>query len=204
MSQIGLDRLLADGRENAIVSWLVVGAIGVGGGGALAAGRPLWIAFAIVLLSLAVIPPVSFRSWRVMLPWEVLFLAALPMFGLALGGPRTTGHFTAYLSVAAVALVLAVELQAFTSVEMTAGFAIVFVAITTMAAAAIWALFRWWLASLLGVPFPTDHDVVMWEFVYSTGAGLGAGAIFEVYFRRLARIDGRLAEIDSPPGEPHE
>ncbi len=72
---------------------------------------------------------------------------------------------------------------------MTASFAVIFVAVTTMATAALWALFRWSTASVLGVPFPSDHDAVMWEFVYSMIAGLGAGVVFELYFRRLGRLE---------------
>ncbi|MFC3960027.1 hypothetical protein [Halovivax cerinus] len=194
MARVRLDELLGGSRANAIVSWLVVAAIAVGGLTAISVERPLWVAFAAALVVLAIIPPVTHRSWDVMLPWEVLLLAALPMVELALGTARTGGHFTSYLSVAAVALVVAVELQAFTSVEMTSGFAVVFVAIATMATAALWALLRWWLSGLLGVPFPTDHDVIMWEFVYSTLAGLGAGAVFELYFRRLDRAGGGPAD----------
>lgn len=189
MAKIALEGLLGDERSNAIRSWVVVTAIAIVGAGTLLTGRTLWTVFAATLVALTVIPPIAFRSWQVMLPWEVVLLAALPLFGLALGADRMSGHFTSYLSVAAVALVIAVELQAFTSVRMTSSFAVVFVAVTTMATAGLWALLRWSLAGILGVPFAGDHDVIMWEFVYSALAGLGAGAIFELYVRRLGRLE---------------
>lgn len=201
MARIPLDALLGDGRSNAVRTWIVVAAVAVVGLGTLLTGRTLWTVFAAALVVLAVLPPVSFRSWHVMLPWEVVLLAAVPLFGLALGADRMTGHFTSYLSVAAIALVVAVELQAFTSVRMTSSFAIVFVVVTTMATAGVWAVLRWSLAGLLGVPFPMDHDVVMWEFVYSAIAGLGAGAIFELYVRRLGRLDaGRITKTVADDG----
>lgn len=187
MSQASLEELIGDGRTNAVISWLLVAAIVLIGLGEFVTGGLLWTTFAVALVILALLPPLTVRSWEVMLPWEVLLLAALPVLGLALGSDRLTGTLISYLSVAAIALVIAVELQTFTTVRMTASFAVIFVAVTTMATAALWALFRWSTAGLLGVPFPSDHDAVMWEFVYSAITGLGAGIVFELYFRRLGR-----------------
>ncbi|OAQ51071.1 hypothetical protein HTG_18460 [Natrinema mahii] len=200
MSQASLEGLLADGRSNAAIAWVLVAAIASIGIGALVTGGILWMTFAAVLVILAILPPIAFRSPLVMLPWEVLLLAALPVLGVAFGADRLTGHVTSYLSVAAIALVLTVELQAFTTVRMTPGFAVVFVVVTTMAAAALWALLRWSAAGVLGVPFTADHDDVMWEFVYSAVSGLGAGLIFELYFRRLGRADRTRLVDDIPIG----
>ncbi|QSW98876.1 hypothetical protein [Haloterrigena alkaliphila] len=192
MSQAQLEGLIADGRTNAAIAWVLVVAIAAIGVAELVTGGFLWATFAAALIALAVLPPIAFRSSLAMLPWEVLLLAALPVLGMAVGADRLTGHFASYLSVAAVALVIAVELQSFTTVRMTPGFAVVFVAVTTMAAAGLWALLRWSAAQTLGVPFTADHDAVMWEFVYSTVAGLGAGVVFELYFRRFVRPERRL------------
>ncbi|MDF9748551.1 hypothetical protein [Natrinema salsiterrestre] len=193
MSQTSLEKLIGDDRTNAAIAWPLVAAIGAIGVGELATGSGfLWATFAAVLVALALLPPIAFRSSLVMLPWEVLLLAALPVLGMALGADRLTGHFAAYLSVAAIALVVVVELQSFTSVRMTPTFAIVLVVVATMAAAGLWALLRWSADQLLGIPFLLDHDAVMWEFVYSAGAGLGAGVVFELYFRRYVRPERRL------------
>ncbi|WP_247000620.1 hypothetical protein [Halosolutus gelatinilyticus] len=194
MSRIGLEDVIADGRRNAAASWLLVAAIAAVGGSELVTGGVLWATFATALLVLALISPIAFRSPLIMLPWEVLLLAALPVLGVAIGADRVTGHFTSYLSVAAIALVLAVELHSFTSVRMTPTFAVVFVVVATMAAAALWALFRWGVAGVLDVPFPADHDAVLWEFVYSATAGLGGGVVFELYFRRFVSVGSRLPE----------
>ncbi|QLG47745.1 hypothetical protein [Natrinema halophilum] len=200
MSQTTLEGLIADGRTNATVGWVLIAVIGSIGLAELLTGGILWMTFAATLVTLALLPPVAFRSPLAMLPWEVLLLAAFPVLGMAIDADRLTGHFAAYLSVAAIALVLAVELQSFTSVRMTPSFAVVLVAVGTMAAAGLWALFRWSAAQMLGVPFTADHDAVMWEFVYSAVAGIGAGVVFELYFRRLARPEQRIPEVT--PSEP--
>lgn len=193
MSQASLEELIGDNRTNAAIAWLLVAAIGAIGASELVTDSGfLWATFAAVLVGLALLPPIAFRSSLAMLPWEVLLLAALPVLGMAVGADRLTGHFAAYLSVAAIALVIVVELQSFTSVRMTPGFAIVLVVVATLAAAGLWALLRWSASQLLGIPFLSDHDAVMWEFVYSAVAGLGAGVVFELYFRRYVRPEQRL------------
>ncbi|WP_226006535.1 hypothetical protein [Natrinema salinisoli] len=202
MSQTSLEKLIGDDRTNAAIAWLLVAAIGAIGVGELATGSGfLWATFAAVLVALALLPPIAFRSSLVMLPWEVLLLAALPVLGMAVGADRLTGHFAAYLSVAAIALVIVVELQSFTSVRMTPTFAIVLVVVATMAAAGLWALLRWSADQLLGIPFLLDHDEVMWEFVYSAVAGFGAGVVFELYFRRYVRPERRLPADVRPVAE---
>lgn len=192
VSRTELEDLFADGRSNAVVAWLLVAVIATVGIGELLTGGILWTTFAATLVALTLAPPIVFRSRLIMLPWEVLLLAALPVLGMALNAARLSGFFASYLSVAAVALVLAVELHSFTSVRMTPGFAVVFVAVATTAAAGLWALLRWGAAVVLGTPFAADHDSVMWEFVYSAIAGFAGGIVFELYFRRLARHEARV------------
>lgn len=200
MSHAELEDLLGDERVNAVVAWLLVAVVVVVGIEELIVGDFLWAVFAIVVAALAIVPPIAHGSRGVMLPWEVLLMAALPVIGLALGASRLTGHFAAYLAVAAVALVITVELQVFTSVRMTPGFAIVLVVVGTMAAAGLWALTQWAFDIFLGTDLITDNDSLMWEFVYSAVAGLGAGIVFEVYFRRSMRAEKRIPEDVVPGG----
>lgn len=101
---------------------------------------------------------------------------------------------------AAVALIVAVHLQLFTPVRMNATFAVFFVIVATMAAAGVWAVVRFALDSLFGTGFlfrpgVDEHVIernVMLEFVYSTVAGVGAGLVFDRYFRRQRARDARL------------
>ena len=117
-----------------------------------------------------------------------------------------TSRFVAYLAVAALALVLAVELDAFTTVEMTPGFAVLFVVVATVATAGVWAVVRWTLDVTLGTTFLLDPSLtpvqaetrLMWEFVYSTLAGAVAGVVFEGYFRRRDRAVRHLPEEVRP------
>ncbi|MFB6186562.1 MAG: hypothetical protein ABEI86_06820, partial [Halobacteriaceae archaeon] len=71
--------------------------------------------------------------------------------------------------------------------------------------AGVWAVVRWLSDIYLSTTFliePTMtqaelHAVeaqVMWEFIYSTIAGIVGGVIFEAYFRRRIRSRDRLPE----------
>jgi len=97
------------------------------------------------------------------------------------------GIFASYLSVAALALVVTVELHTFTALEMTHWFAVLFVTMTTMASVAAWTVVRWTADIVLGTAFLTDNDALMTEWVYVAMAGLAAGVIFDAYFRRRDR-----------------
>jgi len=205
MSRAQVGTLLADRRRNAYAGWLLVVFLGTVVAGNVLDGELLWAGFVTGMLVLAVLPPVAHRNWTVMLPWEVLAMAALPVIGRSFATVELTGDLATYLSVAALALVVAVELHVFTSVRMTYGFAIVFVVVTTMATAGTWAITRWSLDVVLGTQFLLEqgadpdvvHDDLMIEFVYSTMAGVVAGVVFELYFRRRARLEERLAaEVD--------
>jgi hypothetical protein len=195
----GLRRLVERRRLNAVLGWAFVAALCLICVGAAVDGQPLWAGFTLVLVLLAVVPPIAFRNPDAMLPWEVLALASIPSLGRLLvvgqtvGDVTLTGRVTTYVAVAAVALIVAVELDVFTPVRMSDSFAVGFVAITTVAAAGLWAEVRWLSDVLLGTGLLLDgrpehavEEALMWDFVAATVAGVAAGVLFECYFRRYA------------------
>lgn len=184
--------LVDDARTNAVLGWVVVVVLLLVAVVNAMTGRLLWAGFAAVVCALALVVPAGYRTSSVMLPWEVLALASLPLLGRTVARVPVTSDLATYLSVAAVALVVAVELQLFTPVRMTPRFAVGFVVVATLAAAGAWAVARFALDSLLGTTFLLDpalsesaiEESLMLEFVYSTAAGFLAGLLFEGYFRR--------------------
>lgn len=215
MEHSGLRPVVADRRVNAGLSWLFVLALLVGAVVGAAGGELLWAGFVLVVAALALIPPVALRSPTAMLPWEVLALASLPVLarlaivGQEVGGVTLTGRVATYLAVAAVALIVAVELDVFTPVKMNYSFAVAFVAVTTMAAAGLWAVGQWLADMTLGTAFlerggsaAAAEQALMWDFVAATVAGVAAGGLFELYFRRRARGRDRVPPAVRPPEEP--
>lgn len=193
MNTSGLGQTLRSERINALLAWVLVGFVAVVAVVNIGID-PLWAGFAACVAVLGVIPAVAVRSLRAMLPWEVLALASLPLLAQTFRTPGT-GQIATYLAVAAVALIVAVELHVFTPVDMNYSFAVLFVVVTTVAAAGVWAIIRWSADIYLGISFGLTERELMFEFVASTIAGLLAGIIFELYFRRFIRAHERL-EVD--------
>lgn len=200
-----------------MLAWLLVAFLAAVAVIELLTGEPLWALFVLVVAVLAAVPAMAFRNPFAMLPWEVLAIASLPAAGRALvvgetiGQVTLTGRLTTYVAVAAVALIVAVEVDVFTPVRMNYSFAVLFVVITTMAAAGLWAVAQWLSDLYLGTTFllGRGHEAeveaaLMWDFVAATVAGLFAGVLFEFYFRRRARLDERLPNrlVESQGGEP--
>ncbi|MFQ3294287.1 MAG: hypothetical protein ACI9PP_002188 [Halobacteriales archaeon] len=195
MARADLDLLFIDGRYNAALAWVFAAVLLIVAGREAIVGDPLWATLSAVVAILVILPGVAYQDALVMPPWEVVGLAALPVVGEAVASLQVTSNLGRYLSVAAIALLVAVELHAFTAVRMTLGFAVLFVIVTTMATAGVWAVVRWLSDVWVGTGFIGDETALMWEFVNSTAAGILGGLVFEFYFRRRVRADRRL------PGE---
>lgn len=194
MDRQGLDRIISSQRTNAAVAWLLVGLVAFVSIASLVQGELLWCLFTATVAVLAVYPAVVLRTPLAMPPWEVILLAALPTLGRLFATTIVGGQVSTYLSVAAVALLVAVNLDAFTPVEMNDSFGVLFVVITTMAAAGIWAVVRWIADLFLGTGFLQSEHALMLEFVASTIGGVVAGIVFVFYFRERARPELRVPE----------
>jgi hypothetical protein len=187
--------LFEDHRVNAALAWVLVGVLVVDAGSELLFGDIPSAAFAAGVTALVVLPAVAFRNPRIMLPWEVLALATLPFLGRLVANFPVTEALATYLAVAAVALIVAVELHVFTPVKMTVGFAVVSVVVFTTAAAGVWAVTRYAGFVFLGTPFVQDNEALMIEFVYSILAGVLAAGVFEFYVRRTANLERLPPEV---------
>lgn len=181
-----LARLFRNGRTNALISWVFVGVLLVVFVESVIDFDRQWIVFVAVTGAIVLLPPIAYRDWRVMLPWEVLVIALLPILvrGLFAG---EVGTFATYLSVAGLALVVTVELHMFTTVRLTHWFAVAFVVMATMAVVAAWTIVRWNMDNLLGTNFLTTNEALMIEWIYVTLAGIVAGILFDSYFRQRGR-----------------
>ena len=198
MTDADIDRLFRDRRLNAGLAWALVAFLGLVAVEEVVAGELLWAGFAGAVCLLSLLPIAAYRDPEVMLPWEVVAVAALPVLGRAMATVPVTGNFATYLSVAAVALIIAVQLHVFTPVKMTYGFAVLFVVVATMATAGTWAVVRWAADLRLGTGFLAGHTdperALMVEFVYSFVVGIVGGVVFEFYFRRRVDPEERLPE----------
>lgn len=180
------DRLFQSGRTNALIAWVLIAILISSFVESLLDIDIQWIVFIAVVGVIVLLPPAVYREWRVMLPWELLVFALLPILVRGLFG-GTVGVFASYLAVAALALIVTVELHMFTALKVTHWFAVVFVVLTTLALAAAWGVLRWHLDQLFSSNYLSTNEALMTEFLWVTLAGLTAGLLFDVYFRRRDR-----------------
>jgi len=176
-----LSSLIHDERINAGVAWVLVLFLLVAVGESAADGKLLWAGLAATIAVVAAVPAVAAGDPEVMVPWELLVLAALPVVGRSFG---VLTQIATYLAVAALALLVAVEIDTFSGAEMTPSFALLFVVIASMAVAGVWAVAQWLLDAYLATSFLSDKVELMWDLVLATVVGMGAGLLFELYFRR--------------------
>jgi len=179
----------------------------------IVAGDPDWAGFGLVVVVVTLVPPAVTRDPTITLPGELVALAAVPVL------IRATGAFpqaTPFLAAAGLALLAAIVVESYTSLEMTPRFTVVFTVITTMAFGGAWTIGLWVADRLLSTGFLGGQDELMWDLVTATGMGIVAGVVFEVYFERtdrLRRLHGRAARdrrrigraadrIDALDGEP--
>ncbi len=181
-----LARLFRSGRTNALVSWVLVGILLTVLAESVIDFDRQWIVFVTATGAIVLLPPIAYRDWRVMLPWEVLVIALFPILirGLFAG---EVGTFATYFAVAGLALLVTVELHMFTTVRLTHWFAVAFVVMATMAVVAVWTILRWNMDNLLGTNFLTTNEELMIEWMYVTLAGISAGVLFDSYFRQRGR-----------------
>lgn len=188
-------RLFRSGRTNALVAWAMAAVLAGAFVESLLGLDLLPMALVAAIAAVVVAPAVAARDPRVMLPWEVLGLALLPVLVRVLFGGEL-GTFATYLAIAAFALIVTVELHMFTALRVTHWFAVLFVVLTTMATAAAWTVLRWNADRLLGTGFLTTNEALMIEWIYVTLAGLAAGVLFDAYFRRRgARLRRRIWRV---------
>lgn len=181
-----LDRLFRSGEGNAVLAWLLIVAIPIVLVESVVDTDLQSMVFVTVAAVVVLVPPIHARTWRVMLPWEVIAIALLPILVRASVGGEV-GTFATYLAVAGLALIATVELDLFTALEVTHWFAVTLVVLTTLAAVALWTVVRWQLDRFAGTNYLTTNEALMGEWLWVAGAGLAAGVLFDAYFRRRDR-----------------
>ncbi|AGB15543.1 hypothetical protein Halru_0922 [Halovivax ruber XH-70] len=171
------NELLTTERGTALRSWAVVVGLIAATIATLVQGAYLWAGLSGTIVALAVLPAVARGTPLVVAPWVVLLVAAVPIWVRLVGAFPAAG----FLTVAAIALLVTVELDAYTPVEMTPRFAAAFVVIATMAVAAVWVIGQWLSDTLVGTTFLTSTGEVMWDLILATAFG-GLGGVFFVTY----------------------
>jgi len=170
-----MTRIIAERSVNTALSWLQVAVLGVVTLATAVTGSPLWTGFTLACLGVVLAPAVVTRDASVMPAWPVVGLLTVPLVLRAVGPFRPV---FVYVVLAALALIVAVEIDAYSSAVFTPWFAVVFVVFTTMAVAGLWGVAQFFADLSLGTEYLTTGDALMWDLVLATVVGVGAGLLF--------------------------
>lgn len=189
-----LRSLIENERINAVLAWPIACSIIVAAIATVWQGSFLWAALATVIVVLALVPPIVRQDALMIPPWEVLAVAAAPIWVRLYGTLPIAG----FLTVAGIALLVTVELDAFTPIEMSARFAAAFVVLATMAVAGLWVIAQWASDVAFATSFLTTKGELMWDLIYATAFGGLAAVLFVIYFYRheTASVDHRSQSGD--------
>lgn len=173
---------------NAALGWLSVAIVAFAATWSAAAGALLWAGFAAVLLVASVLPALWTRDWRVLPPWPLLLVTAV---AAVVGGYGIAPEAAGYVVVAGLALLTAVEIDAFTGVEMSRRFAVAFAVLTTLAVQGLWVIAQYYSDLWLGTGFLSSQRELQVDIVLVTVVGLAMGAAFQWYFDRVEHVGSR-------------
>lgn len=179
-----IDDFLRDTRYNTVLSWFLASMIGLVFFESLLGLDLLWVLFSGLAFVFAVVPALAYRNYQVMPPFEVLLIASIPVIVRSFNLPVLAGEVMTYISIGALALLIAVELHIFTEIKLTHGFAVGLTVISTLAIGGIWSIMRYIMDTQLGTGFLTTNEALMNEYLSVLTAGIFAGVIFDSYFRR--------------------
>jgi hypothetical protein len=197
---LSLEELVEREKRNSLASWALLVAICLVVGYNLATGGYAGAVSGSAVVVAVLVPTIVYRSHRSMLAWEVLFVAAAALVARELLRYQPVELFGNYLVIAALSLILTVELYIYTPIEMNRWFAVVFVAMVTMTIGAVWNLGQWTVDITAGTGFIASNDQLMVELITATVAGVGAGLLFTTYFKRRA-TDGPHPSTNDPAGD---
>lgn len=121
------------------------------------------------------------RDWTTMAPWPIISIATIAILARLMGlYPEAAG----YIAMTTLALVIVVELDNFTSIQLSRPFAVGFAVLTTLAIEAIWIIVQFGADQWLGTDYLTTQTALQLDIVIVTVVSLVIGVVFYWYLMR--------------------
>jgi hypothetical protein len=184
-STVALEALVHGERTNAVLGWASTVVVAAAAVGSFLAGELLWGGLVLLVATVVSLPAVVTGDPFGMVPWPLPFLAAA---AVVLGGAGFLPDVAGYVVIGSLALVLVVELDVYTGIELSRRFAVVFATMTTMALQALWIIGQFYSDRWLGTAFLQSQTELQWDIVYVTAVGVVLGVLAELYFRRFEPV----------------
>lgn len=183
---VGLDELLRDARTNALIGWGAAVCVVIAAALDFALSPSIWGGYALLFLVVIALPAVVSRDWTTMAHWPLILVASVAVV-VKLGGlfPEATG----YTAIVALALVIVVELDTFTSIELSRRFAVFFAVLMATAIEAIWIVVQFVSDRWFGTEYLTTQTALQLDIVAVTAVSLAVGVVFYWYLVRHEQSD---------------
>lgn len=189
-----LNALVHSEPVNALLGWLFTAAVVLAVIESVLTNALLWGGVAFLIVAITVFPPLVTGDWTVMVPWPLLFIAAIAVLVRAAG---LYLEVAGYLAIAVLALIMVVELDALTPVEMSRRFAVGFATLTTLAIQGIWTIAQYYSDLWLGTGFLHSQRELQIDIVIVTAVGTALGIAFEWYFDQVEHIGSHKRPVGS-------
>jgi len=171
-----------DSRRNATVGWAATAVVALTAVERALAAAALWSALATVVAVALALPAAATRSPTAMVPWPLPAVAAV---AFVLRAADVAPDLSGYLAIATIALVLVFELTAYTDVELTRPFAVVFATMTTLSLEALWIIAQFYSDRWLGTQFLVSQVELQWDIVSVTVVSVVLGVAVDWAFARF-------------------
>ncbi|WP_066384672.1 hypothetical protein [Halalkalicoccus paucihalophilus] len=179
---------------NALISWVLTGVVALAAVKSLLSDAVLWGGVALLIVLIAAMPALTTGEWTMMVPWPLLIVAATATIS------RTLGMYmevAGYFAVAALALIVVIELDAFTPVKMTQRFAVAFAALLTLAIQGLWTIAQYYSDLWLGTQFLHSQRELQVDIVIVTAIGISMSVVFEWYVEKVEHVESHAHPIDN-------
>lgn len=128
-----------------------------------------------------------------MAPWPLLFGAAVAVVARTI---ELYPEIAGYLAITTLALLIVVELDVFTPIELGHRFAVSFGVLTTMAIEALWIVAQFYSDQWLGTEFLSTQLELQKDIVIVTMVGFVVGGLFYWYFDRFSPAGTMMRSSD--------
>ncbi|WP_114577242.1 hypothetical protein [Saliphagus sp. LR7] len=182
------------GGLNAILGWLLMAVMGLAVVHYCLAGEWLWGSFTLGCLLVSLFPPWRMRNWKAMAPGPLLLIVTV---GVLAGGNQLYPETAGYVAVGSLGVLIAIELDVFTSVEMTRRFALGFAVLSTLAVQGLWTIGQYYSDVWFETGFLTSQRELQIDIVIVTVVGVTIGLLSEWYFTRVSHIGSHIRPSNS-------
>lgn len=178
------------------VDWVLIAGIGLAGAVGVGTGAVLWGVFVVLVAVVAALPALALGDRTATVAWPLLAVPSIAAIARTAG---LYGEAAGYFVVVALALMVVIELESFTSVELSRRFAVVFSVMTTMALQGVWIVAQSVSDSLLATALLRSQTELQWDIVLVTVLATAVGVLYYGYTGRFGQSRAITVPEDGGP-----